>query len=80
MLLPAYAEPAGESEVRDLMESVSQKIYPQTDGSYERTMWGIVYCPEGYCAEFYFKENYRQSYILTPSNGSDFPVRNNEEM
>ncbi len=77
--LAAYTEPAGESEVRDLLEGVSQKNYPQTDGSYEKTMWSIVYCPEGRCAEFYFKENYRQSYILTLSDGAGFLVRNNDE-
>ncbi len=77
--LAAYTEPAGELEVRDLLESVSQKNYPQTEGSYEKTMWSIVYCPEGRCADFYFKENYRQSYILTISDDAGFLVRSNED-
>ena len=76
--LAAYTGPAGEQEVRDLLESVSQKNYPQTDGSYEKTMWSIVYCPEGRCADFYFKENYRQSYILMLSDSAGFLVRSSE--
>lgn len=50
--------------VRDLLESVAQKNYPQTEGSYEKTMWSIVYCLEGRCADFYFAENYTRSYGL----------------
>ena len=75
--LAAYTGPAGELEVRDLLESVSQKNYPQTDGNYEKTMWSIVYCPEECSADFYFKENYGHSYILTLSEDADFVVRNN---
>ena len=65
--LAAHTGSAGRLEVRDLLESVSQKNYPQTEGSYEKTMWSIVYCPEGHCADFYFKENYDKSYVLTLS-------------
>lgn len=70
--LSAYTGPAGELEVRDLLESVSQKNYPQPEDGYERTMWSIVYCPEGRCADFYFAENYSQSYILTLSDKGSF--------
>lgn len=47
-----------------MLESVAQKNYPKTDGSYEKTMWSIVYCPEGCCADFYFAENYDSEYRL----------------
>ena len=62
--LSAHSGPAGETEVRDLLKSVAQMNYPQTEGSYEKTMWSIVYCPEGRCADFYFAENYEHSYGL----------------
>ena len=62
--LSAYTGPADEMDVRDMLESVAQKNYPQTDGSYEKTMWSIVYCPEGRCADFYFAEDYEHSYGL----------------
>ena len=62
--LCAYTGPAGELDVRDMLESVAQKNYPQTEGSYEKTMWSVVYCPEGRCADFYFAENYERSYGL----------------
>ena len=62
--LSAHTGPAGEMEVRDLLKSVAQNNYPQTAGSYEKTMWSIVYCPEGRCADFYFAENYAHSYGL----------------
>ena len=62
--LAAYTGPAGMSEICGLLESVSQKNYPLTDGSYEKTMWSIVYCPEEHRADFYFRENYQRSYGL----------------
>ena len=62
--LAAHTGPAGEMNVRDLLESVAQKNYPQTEGSCEKTMWSIVYCPEGRCADFYFAENYEHDYGL----------------
>ena len=62
--LAAHTGPANELDVRDMLESVAQKNYPQTAGSYEKTMWSIVYCPEGRCADFYFSENYGYSYGL----------------
>ncbi|MGN1180003.1 MAG: carcinine hydrolase/isopenicillin-N N-acyltransferase family protein [Suilimivivens sp.] len=62
--LAAHTGPADEMGVRDLLESVAQKNYPQTAGSYEKTMWSIVYCPEGRCADFYFAENYERDYGL----------------
>ena len=62
--LAAYSGPAGAPQVRDMLESVAQKNYPKTDGSYEKTMWSIVYCPEGRCADFYFAENYDREYRL----------------
>ena len=62
--LSAYTGPADDVEVRDILESVAQKNYPQTQDDYEKTMWSIVYCPEGRCADFYFAENYEHSYGL----------------
>lgn len=62
--LSAHTGPADELDVRDMLESVAQKNYPQTEGSYEKTMWSIVYCPEGRCADFYFAENYQHQYGL----------------
>ena len=41
-----------------MLKSVAQSNYPQTDGSFETTLWSIVYEP-GLCrAEFYFSEQY----------------------
>lgn len=69
--LSAYAEPADDMGVRDMLKSVAQKNYPQTEGKYEKTMWSIVYCPEGLCADFYFAENYEHSYgLLLREKGS----------
>lgn len=69
--LSAQSGPADELEVRDLLKSVAQMNYPQTEGSYEKTMWSIVYCPEGRCADFYFAENYEHSYgLLLREKGS----------
>ena len=62
--LAAYTGPADDRGVRDLLESVAQKNYSQEAGNYEKTMWSIVYCPEGRCADFYFAENYEHSYGL----------------
>ena len=69
--LSAYTSPADAMNVRDMLESVAQKNYPQTEGGYEKTMWSIVYCPEGLCADFYFNENYEHSYgLLLREKGS----------
>ena len=62
--LVAHTGPADAEEVRDLLESVAQKNYLQTADSYEKTMWSIVYCPQGRCADFYFAEDYAHSYGL----------------
>lgn len=69
--LSAYTGSADEMDVRDMLESVAQKNYPQIEGNYEKTMWSIVYCPEGRCADFYFAENYENSYgLLLQEKGS----------
>jgi hypothetical protein len=69
--LAAHTGPADDMGVRDLLESVAQKNYPQEAGSYEKTMWSIVYCPEGLCADFYFAEDYEHSYgLLLREKGS----------
>lgn len=73
--LSAYSGPADEMDVRDMLESVAQKNYPQSEGSYEKTMWSIVYCPEGRCADFYFAENYEQSYGLLLQDKGGFLKR-----
>ncbi|MCI6432679.1 MAG: linear amide C-N hydrolase [Lachnospiraceae bacterium] len=62
--LATHTGAADDMAVRDLLESVAQKNYPQTEGDLEKTMWSIVYCPEGRCADFYFAENYEHSYGL----------------
>ena len=73
--LAAYTGPAGAEEVRDLLESVAQKNYPQTADGYEKTMWSIVYCPERGCADFYFAENYARSYELVLREKGSFLKR-----
>lgn len=70
--LSAYTRPADDVEVRDILESVAQKNYPQTQDDYEKTMWSIVYCPEGRCADFYFAENYEHSYGLLLQEKGNF--------
>ena len=70
--LAAHTGPADDMGVRDLLESVAQKNYPQTEGDYERTMWSIVYCPEGRSADFYFAENYEHSYGLVLQEKGNF--------
>ena len=62
--LSAHTGPADAMGVRELLKSVAQKNYPQAEDSYEKTMWSIVYCPEGRCADFYFAENYEHQYGL----------------
>lgn len=69
--LSEYSGPADEMDVRDMLKAVAQRNYPQTRGSYEKTMWSIVYCPEGRCADFYFAEDYEHSYgLLLHEKGS----------
>ena len=46
-------------EMQDLLASVAQSRYPQTDGSYDVTMWSIVYAPGEQWADFYFREKFR---------------------
>jgi len=71
--LSAWESPSDEFGVREMLEAVSQKNYPQTDGSYERTMWSIVYIPDGLCADFWFAEDYTHSYgMLLLDKGSAF--------
>jgi len=57
-----------ESNVMDMLESVSQSNYPQTDGSYEITMWSISYNLTECTADFCFMENYSHSYKLSFNN------------
>ena len=73
--LSAYSGPADEMDVRDMLKSVAQMNYPQSDGSYEKTMWSIVYCPLGRCADFYFAENCGHSYGLLLQEKSGFVKR-----
>ena len=73
--LSSHTGPADAEDVRELLESVAQKNYPQTEGSYEKTMWSIVYCPEGRCADFYFAENYAHSYGLLLQDKGGFLKR-----
>ena len=73
--LAAYTGPADETDVREMLESVAQKNYPQTEGCYEKTMWSIVYCPEGRCADFYFNENYDYGYGILLQEKGEFLKR-----
>lgn len=61
---------APDGSMTERMQSIAA-IYVPLDGSYEKTMWSIVYCPEGRCADFYFAENYDHEYrlILLGKNG-----------
>ncbi|MBQ3971899.1 MAG: linear amide C-N hydrolase [Selenomonadaceae bacterium] len=63
--LSAAPDTGDEETVRALLESVAQKNYPQDDGSYERTMWSIVYALSAGYADFYFTEDYTHAYRLT---------------
>ena len=51
-------------EVRSLLSFVAQSQYPQTDGSYEVTLWSIVYAPGNQRADFYFREDFKNGYRL----------------
>lgn len=64
--LAAYEGTATAEGVRELLESVAQKNYPQDADSYEKTVWSIVYAPDALRADFYFMENYSHSYTLMP--------------
>ena len=77
--LAAYTGTAGAAEVCSLLESVSQKNYPQTADSYEKTMWSIVYSPKEHHADFYFAENYSHSYGLTLLDKGSFLECNIQE-
>lgn len=61
---------APDGSMMDRMQSIAT-VYVPLDGSYEKTMWSIVYCPEGRYADFYFAENYDHEYrlILLGKNG-----------
>ncbi|MGN1234346.1 MAG: carcinine hydrolase/isopenicillin-N N-acyltransferase family protein, partial [Christensenellaceae bacterium] len=52
-------------ELAQAMSSVAQYRYPQTEGSYEKTMWTIVYDAEACQARFFYREDYTRSYTLT---------------
>ena len=73
--LAAHTGPADADEVRDLLESVAQKNYPQMADSCEKTMWSIVCCPERHCADFYFAENFAHGYELVLSEKDSFLKR-----
>ena len=70
--LAAVTSPADAEKVRGLLESVAQKNFPQAADGYEKTMWSIVYCPEGHCANFYFAEDFTHSYELILSENGVF--------
>lgn len=54
---------APDGSMTERMQSIAA-IYVPLDGSYEKTMWSIVNCQEGRCADFYFAENYDHEYGL----------------
>ncbi|MGN1404898.1 MAG: carcinine hydrolase/isopenicillin-N N-acyltransferase family protein [Erysipelotrichaceae bacterium] len=76
-ILNAFEGYGDEITVRNLLESVAQKNYVQNEDSYEKTVWSIVYCPEGRCADFYFNENYDYSYGLILNDKGGFIKRQN---
>ena len=69
---------ADETMVRDLLKSVAQMNFPPTDGSYEKTMWSIVYNPKEGCVDFYFGENYDKKYQLVLQKEDVFFYREEE--
>ena len=54
-----------------MLLSVWQSNYPQSDGSYESTLWSIVYNPEDHWADFYFKED-EGAYTLFLNDEDEF--------
>lgn len=64
-ILAQYSGGTNQEGVREMLKSVAQFRFPQSEDSYERTMWSVVYTPSALTAEFYFRENYEQSYILS---------------
>jgi hypothetical protein len=60
-----------ERLVNFMLLSVWQSNYPQTDGSYETTLWSIVYNPEDHWADFYFKED-EGAYTLFLNDEDEF--------
>ena len=66
--LAEYSGSTDQEGVRKMLKSVAQFNYPQSEGSYERTMWSVVYTPMARAADFYFNENYEHCYILTLSD------------
>lgn len=73
--LAAHTGPAGEREVREMLMSVAQFNYPQSDDGYEKTMWSIVYCPAERRADFCFDEDFGHSYGLILSEKDGFLKR-----
>ena len=59
-------------EVAFLLASVAQSQYPRTDGSYEVTLWSIVYDPWMLCADFYFFEDFENGFRLRLRDGKKF--------
>ena len=55
---------APERLVNFMLSSVWQWNYPQTDGSYEVTLWSIVYDTEKLRADFYFREDFKYGHRL----------------
>ena len=51
-------------ELLNMMKSVAQFNYPQTKGSYEKTMWTVIYHPEALTMDFYYGENYEHCHII----------------
>lgn len=64
-ILAQYSGGTNQEGVREMLKSVAQFRFHQSEDSYERTMWSVVYTPSALTAEFYFRENYEQSYILS---------------
>ena len=73
--LTAWDGSVNEAAVKSLLESVAQKNYPQGDGSYEKTMWSIVYIPKEGRAEFFFAEDYNAGHHLLLREKSGFVKR-----
>lgn len=76
-ILAEQQDPVDETGAKNLLKSVAQMNFSdKKQENVEKTLWSIVYIPEGLCADFYFMENYEHSYgLLLHEKGSVFVKR-----
>lgn len=63
--LSQHTGPVGVFDMMALLRSVAQFHYPQSQGSYEKTMWSVAYNPQLGASRFCFNEQYDHSYVVT---------------